>query len=67
MDPNETLQIYKIHENCSLNPFQAQELTGGTLSPGSEKPKFSKCSVSNQILGEGCRGACQGTWNMDFC
>ena len=28
-------------------------MTGGTPSLGLEKPKFSKCSVSNQILGEG--------------
>ena len=28
-------------------------MTIETLSPGPEKPKFSKCSVSNQILGEG--------------
>jgi hypothetical protein len=28
-------------------------VTGGTLSPGPKKPKFSKCSISNQILGEG--------------
>jgi len=26
---------------------------GETLSPGPEKPKFSKLSVSKQILGEG--------------
>ena len=28
-------------------------MIGGTLSPGPEKPKFSKYSLSNQILGEG--------------
>ena len=28
-------------------------MIGGALSPRPEKPKFSKCSVSNQILGEG--------------
>ena len=53
MDPNSTLKISKIHENFYLEPFLSQEVIGGTLSPGPEKPKFSKCSVSNQILGEG--------------
>ena len=38
----------------SLESFQSQEVIGRTLSPGPEKPKFSKCSVLNQILGEGC-------------
>ena len=43
----------KIHDNFSLDPFLSQEVTGGTLSPGPKKPKFSKCSVSNQISSEG--------------
>ena len=29
-------------------------MIGGTLSPGPEKLKISKCSVLNQISGEGC-------------
>ena len=54
MDFNSTFQISKIHENLALDPSQAQEVTGGTVSPGPEKPKISKCSVSNQISEEGC-------------
>ena len=53
MDPNQTFQISKIRDNFSLDPFQAQEAAGKTLSLGPEKPKFSKCFVLNQILGEG--------------
>ena len=49
-----TFQISKIHDNFSLDPFHAQEVKGGTLSPTPEKPKFSRCSISNQISGEGC-------------
>jgi hypothetical protein len=54
MDPNSTFQISKVSDNFSLDPFRAQDVTGKTLSPRPEKPKFSKCSVSNQISGEGC-------------
>ena len=54
MYSNKYLQISKIHDNFSLDPFLAQEVTRETLSLGPEKPKFSKCSVSNQILVEGC-------------
>ena len=53
MDPNSTWKISKIHEVLALDPFQAQEVIGGTLNPGPEKLKISKCSVSSQILGEG--------------
>ena len=48
-----TWKIDKIHENCSLDPFQAQEVIDGNLSPEPEKLKISKCSVSNQSSGEG--------------
>ena len=43
-----------MHENCSVEPFQAQEVTIETLSQGPKKPKFSKCFVLNQISGECC-------------
>ena len=35
-------QISKIHENFSLDPFHAQEVTSGTPSARPEKPKFSQ-------------------------
>ena len=54
MDSNSTLKISKIHDIWALDPFQAQEVTGETLRPWPEKLKISKCSVLNQILGEGC-------------
>ena len=47
------LKFSKIDDNFSVDSFRAQEVKGETLSPGPEKPKFSKCSISNQILGEG--------------
>ena len=53
MDSNSTFQISKIHKNFSIYTILAQEVIGRTLSLWPEKPKFSKCSVSNQILGEG--------------
>lgn len=52
-DANSTFQISRIHDNFSLEPILGQEVTVGTLSLGLEKPKFSKCSVSNQISWEG--------------
>ena len=54
MDSNSTWKISKIHEIWALEPFQSQEVIGGTLSTGPKKLKISKFSVSNQILGEGC-------------
>jgi hypothetical protein len=53
MDPNSTLQISKIHDNFSLDPFSSQEVTGETLNHEPEKRKFSKFSISNQISREG--------------
>ena len=53
LDDNSTFQISRIHDNFSLEPILGQDVVVGTLSPGAEKPKFSKCSVLNQILGEG--------------
>ena len=53
VDSNSTFQIYKIHYNFSLEPFQDQEVIDGNLSPEPEKLKISKCSISIQISGEG--------------
>ena len=53
MDSNKNLQISKIHYNFSLEPILGQEVTCGTVNAGPEKPKFLKCSVLNQISGEG--------------
>ena len=53
VDSNSTLQFLRIHYNFSLEPILGQEVASETLSPGPVKPKFSKCSVSNQILREG--------------
>jgi hypothetical protein len=53
MDDNLNLQISRIQEKFYLEPIHGQEVTSGTLSPRPKKPKFSKCSPSNQISGEG--------------
>ena len=39
------LKIEKIHDNCSLDTFKAQEVIDENLSSGLEKLKISKCSV----------------------
>ena len=52
MYPNS--KILKIHDNFSLDPFQAQEVIGRTVSQGPKNPNFQMCFVSNQISGEGC-------------
>jgi hypothetical protein len=46
-------KIKIIHDNFSLDPTLFQEVMGRTLSLGLEKTKFSKCSILNQISGEG--------------
>ena len=33
VESNSTLKIEKIHENCALDPFQAQEVLHGLISP----------------------------------
>jgi hypothetical protein len=49
-----TLQFTQIHDNFSLELFQAQEVNRRKSEFGARKLKFSKCFVSNQISGEGC-------------
>jgi hypothetical protein len=53
LDANSNLQISRIHDNFYLRPILGQEEIVGTLSPRPEKPKYLKCSVLNQISGEG--------------
>ena len=42
-----------MHDNFSLGRIFGPKVTNRTLSPGPEKLKFLKCSVSNQISWEG--------------
>ena len=48
-----TLKISKIHKNWSLESFQSPEVNIPKSEPGARKLKISKCSISNQISGEG--------------
>ena len=52
MYANSHFQISIIQDNFSLDPIPGQEVTGGTMNRGPEKPKFSKCFVSNKISRE---------------
>ena len=48
-----TFQIFKFHWICSLELFQDQEVNRPETEPRAQKLKISKCSVSNEISGEG--------------
>ena len=48
-----TFQILKFLFIFSLDLFQAQEVNRAETKPGPQKLKNSKCSVLNQISGEG--------------
>ena len=48
-----TYQIFKFLFIFPLKWFQAQLVNRPETKPGAQKFKNSKCSVSNQILGEG--------------
>ena len=48
-----TFQILKFHWIFSLELFQTQYVNRTETEHGARKLKNSKCSVSNQILGEG--------------
>ena len=54
LDSISNLKIIKIHENCALDSFQAPEVNRRKSESGARKLKISKCSILNQILGEGC-------------
>ena len=48
-----TYQIFKFHCIFPLEWFQAQLVNRPETEPGARKLKNSKCSISNQISGEG--------------